>query len=83
MGSNRSKRTDRHDAGPADSGRQQQEVEQGSTEQQQDEELEQHRRRPSDEERQVRRRQGGHDRPVGDDHVPHRRPQAVPRDGRA
>lgn len=58
----------------------QQEVEQGTLEQRQEQDLQQHRRRPSDEERQVRRQQGGHDRPLGDDHVPRPRPEAVPRD---
>ena len=51
---------------------------QDTAQQQEKQALEQHRRQPSPSEEQVRREQGGHDRPVGGDHVPQRRPQADP-----
>ena len=51
---------------------------QDTAQQQEKQALEQHRRQPSPSEEQVRREQGGHDRPVGGDHAPQRRPQADP-----
>jgi hypothetical protein len=52
---------------------------QDAAEQRQKEALEQHRAKPSAQESQVRREQGGHDRPVGGDHVPHPRPEPKPK----
>ena len=46
---------------------------QETAQQRQQQDLQQHRRQPGEREEQVRREQGGHDRPVGNDHRPHRR----------
>lgn len=88
MGSQNGKRTgqegtqqERADQASAEGGsqdRSDQQLDQEAAEQRQRGALEQHRAQPSAQETQVRREQGGHDRPVGGDHVPHRRPEAQP-----
>ncbi len=53
----------------------QQQHRQETAEQRQDAAMQQERAAPTPEEEAVRREQGGHDRPVGGDHRPHRRPE--------
>ena len=65
----------------AGSDRSDEQVQQEATEQRQDAAMQRRRADPSAEEAQVRREQGGHDRPVGSDHVPHRRPEPASKDG--
>jgi len=55
-------------------------LEQDQAQRRQQDRLEQERRLPDANEEQVRRRQGGHDRPVENDHRPHRRSEAEPGD---
>ena len=68
----------RNASGHTASARDEADARQDTAQQQEKQALEQHRRQPSPSEEQVRREQGGHDRPVGGDQVPHRRPQAEP-----
>ncbi|MBO9715968.1 MAG: hypothetical protein J7507_03970 [Pseudoxanthomonas sp.] len=64
----------------ADPRRTDQQARQETIEQRQDDAMQRRRGNPSVEEAQVRREQGGHDRPVGSDHVPHPRPQPASKD---
>jgi hypothetical protein len=71
-------RTGQKEGTGADTDRTDQQARQETVEQRQDAAMQQRRADPSPEEAQVRREQGGHDRPVGSDHVPHPRPRPRP-----
>ena len=79
MGTDNGNPTDRSAANSGAHGHDPQErkLRQEHEQQRQQQDLEEHRGHPSAQEEQVRREQGGHDRPVGPDQVPHRRPENV------
>ncbi|UWX03662.1 hypothetical protein H1235_12620 [Pseudoxanthomonas sp. NC8] len=75
MTTERPTRTGPKQGAGVDASRTGQQAQQETAEQRQNEAMQRHRGNPTAEEAQVRREQGGHDRPVGSDHVPHPRPQ--------
>ena len=79
MGTDNGNPTDRSAGGSGahDRDPQERKLRQEREQQRQQQDLEEHRGHPSAQEEQVRREQGGHDRPVGPDQVPHRRPENV------
>ena len=84
MGTDNGNPTDRSAGGSGahDRDPQERKLRQEREQQRQQQDLEEHRGHPSAQEEQVRREQGGHDRPVGPDQVPHRRPENVSPDDR-